>query len=247
MTTATSTTRSSSSFVALYRLFLRMQVTRGRLLALGTLAALGILTAVAIVLSDPFDADQRGATFVNNFGLSLLVPVACLVFAAAALGDLREDGSLVYLWLRPVSRTTITLSAWLSTLTATLPIILVTLGVIAAVISGEPDVVIGALVSGLTATIVYSAIFLAVGLRVQRALVWGLAYVLIWEGFVARAGASAAKVSLASYTRSILTNTSDTSLELATISPLWSYVVPLIVTFVALAYVVRRFQHQDVA
>jgi ABC-2 type transport system permease protein len=95
-------------------------------------------------------------------------------------------------------------------------------------------------------TIVYSALFLAVGLRIQRALVWGLAYVLIWEGFVARAGDSAARVSLASYTRSILTNSSDTTLELATISPAFAYIVPLVVTVLALLYTVRRFQKQDV-
>ena len=73
MTDTTTTARPPSQFIALYRLFLRMQVTRARVLALVALAALGIITAIAIGVSDPFDPAQEGASFVNDFGLSLLV------------------------------------------------------------------------------------------------------------------------------------------------------------------------------
>ena len=41
---------------------------------------------------------------MDSYGLSLLIPVVALVFASAALGYLAEDGTLVYLWLRPLAR-----------------------------------------------------------------------------------------------------------------------------------------------
>ena len=42
------------------------------------------------------------------------------------------------------------------------------------------------------AVIAYGALFVLLGLWVRRALVWGLAYILLWEGFVAIAGDNAA-------------------------------------------------------
>ncbi len=45
---------------------------------------------------------------------------------------------------------------------------------------------------------------MAFGLWVQRALAWGLAYVLIWEGAVASAGAGLTRLSIRGYTRSLL-------------------------------------------
>ena len=37
---------------------------------------------------------------MSGFGLALVLPVATLVFASASFGDLVDDQTLVYLWLR---------------------------------------------------------------------------------------------------------------------------------------------------
>ena len=55
------------------------------------------------------------------------MPVTTLVFAAASLGDFREDGTLVYLWLRPVPRWQIIAAALGASITVTLPLVLVPL------------------------------------------------------------------------------------------------------------------------
>ena len=76
--------------------------------------------------------------------------------------------------------------------------------------------------------VAYGGMFL-LGLRVKRALVWGLAYILLWEGFVASAGRSAARLAVRSWsTRSILTQATGIDLELATISPFYSYLIPVV-------------------
>ena len=74
------------------------------MLSLGALGLVSVLVGFAIGHADLVDPLRQGTRFVNGFGLSLLVPVATLVFASAALGDPNEDGTLVYLWLRPVAR-----------------------------------------------------------------------------------------------------------------------------------------------
>ena len=87
--------------------------------------------------------------------------------------------------------------------------------------------------------------------RVRRSLLWGLLYIFIWEGFVANAGQTASRLAIRAYTRSILSDFALPSnvapLRLATISPLYSYVIPIVVFFATLAYATWRMQRQDVA
>lgn len=203
------------------------------------------MVAIAVNAGDPGDPAQAGADFVNGLGLSLLVPITALVFGSAAFGDIIEDQAMVYLWLRPIRARLPVLAAWLASITVVLPLVLVPLVGAAMVI--DPGVALGAAASITLGVLVYTAIFTALGLRIQRALVWGLAYILIWEGFVAQAGKSASRVAMRAYTRSVLAEVSDTRLDLGTITQPWAVVVPLAVGAIALAYAIRRFRTQSVA
>ena len=80
-----------------------------------------------------------------------------------------------------------------------------------------------------------------------RALIWGLAYILLWEGFVATAGAAAAKLAVRSYTRSILSEYTGVGIKLATMPLLYSIAVAVVVAVLALAYASRRLRTTDVA
>jgi ABC-2 type transport system permease protein len=240
---------SSSAVRALYSLVLRTQATRGRLISLGLLGLVGVLVAVAVASADleSTTATEQSVDFVSAFGLTFLLPITALVFSAASLGDFREDGSLVYLWLRPVPRWQIIVAALGASITVTLPLVLVPLVVGALIISPEATVVTGTLGAVVVGVVAYAAIFLALGLRTQRALLWGLVYILLWEGFVSRAGDAAARVSVSNYPRSILAKLTDTELELADASLAAGFIVPLVVAALAFAYASRRFQRQDVA
>jgi ABC-2 type transport system permease protein len=230
----------------LYRTILATLVTRGRLLALGALGVGAMLVGLAIGMSDPTDPAEAGAEFINGVGLSVLVPVVALVFASASLGDLVEDGTLVYLWLRPIPRWQLAVAAYLAALTATAPLTLVPLIVAASLTGGGADVVVGAAVSSLVGVIAYTGIFCALGLRTQRSLAWGLGYILIWEGFVASAGRGASRVAIRAYTRSILSEAADVPMRLATISPVVAVIVPLVVGAVAVTYVTNRLHRHDI-
>jgi ABC-2 type transport system permease protein len=233
--------------IEVYRLFLRLLVTRARLLLLGALGLVAILIGFAIGAADEFDRLEDAVTLVNTYGLSLLTPVVALVFAAASLGDPVEDGTLVYLWLRPVARARIALAATAATLTIAAPLTVIPLVIAAALASEDGGVVAGAAVSTLVAVVAYSGIFVWMGLRVRRSLMWGLAYILIWEGFVANAGDNAAKLAVRAYSRSILSELSDVELRLADISTGAAVAVPLLVAVVAVAVTTRRLARQDVA
>jgi ABC-2 type transport system permease protein len=232
---------------AVYRLVLRHQVTAARLVLLAAMGALAIVVSIALVTraDDPVDAATH---FVNEFGLGLAVPVGSLMLASAALGDLVDDETLVYLWLRPVSRWFVAIAAWAASLTVSLPLMVLPLTVAAAVGSdGDGGVALGAAAATTLAVVAYTGLFTLVGLVFRRALLWGLVYVFIWEFFIARGGSGAAKLSINSYPASVLAELSGVELRLADRAPTLGVLVPLLVAAVALALTVWRLARAEVA
>lgn len=244
---ATPRVRSFAVFPAIYRLLLTTQVTRARLAALGGLGLAAVVVGWAIGHADPVDPVQTGARFVNAFGLSLTVPVTALVFASAALGDLTDDSTLVYLWLRPVRRATVVVAGFAAALTVTLPLVVVPLVVAAALTGGGAELVKGTALAAALGSVAYAGLFTALGLRVRRALVWGLLYIFIWEGFVARGGDNAARLAVRSVTATVLQAWSGTELRLAVLATTTAYLAPFVVAALALAYASFRLNRQDVA
>ena len=252
------TTVASPSRFPIYRLILRTQVTKARVAALLALGVVGIVVGAALGATDrsayaiqdgallPADL-LAGARFVNTFGLSLLAPVAALVFAAASLGDPDDDGTLVYFWLRPVRRSRIVLAAAAASFTAAWPLIVVPLAIAAAATRGGPSLVLGTVVSATLALVAYTGIFCALGLVTRRSLVWGLLYIFIWEGFVATAADSAARLAVRTYARSVLSAIADIPLSGTVIGSPARWLVPLAVGVLALVFATWRLTRRDIA
>ncbi len=236
-----------AQLATVYRLVLRSVATPARVVAVAVLGLIGVIVAAAIGAADVSDRLAAGTRFVNAFGLSLYAPVVTLVFASASLGEPADDGSLVYLWLRPVRRSVITLGAFLASLSVAAPLVLTTVVTAAALTGGGGRLVWGALTATALGVLAYGAVFVLVGLRTRRALVWGLAYILLWEGFVASAGRNAARLALRAYTRSVLRDATGVRLRLSDVSVPAAVVVPLLVTVAALVLATRRLRRMEVA
>ena len=232
---------------ALYRLFLTTQATKGRLAGLLALGVVGVILGYAIGAGEASDPIDDGTVMVSTFGLALFVPVTTLVFASAVLGEPQEDGTLVYLWLRPIARWRIVASALAATLTVALPVAVVPMAVAAALTGAGGGLVGGAVAACALATVAYAGVFTWLGLRVRRALVWGLAYILIWEGFVARAGDNPSMFAIRAHARSVLTHLSEGPERLITVSPTTGVLVPLAAAVAAAVLTTRRLARQDVA
>jgi ABC-2 type transport system permease protein len=231
----------------LYRVVLRNISTRGRVLGLLALGITGVVVGIGIGLADDVDRLEAGTGLANTFGMSLFVPVVTLVFASAALGDLAEDGTLVYLWARPVARWKIAVAAFAASVSVALPLVLGSLGVATLATGAGSELVVGTLSGAAVAVVAYAGIFSLVGLRVRRALVWGLAYVLLWEGFVASAGDNAARLAIRSYSRSLLSHATGEDLRLADRSVAACLIVPTGVAAVAVLLTSRHLRRTDVA
>ncbi len=216
------------SFRRLYALFLRHQLTWGRAAVILVLGAMAVLIGLIFraAADDPVTA---GTEFINVVGFTAVLPICALVFASSSLGDTVDDRTLVYLWLTPVPRWQIAAAATLASTTVALPLVFGPL-VLAAAATGAGPALIGATAMACTVgTFGYAGLFTALGLRVRRALVWGIAYILIWEGFVATASDTAAKLSLRAYTASILSQYTGVGLRLGSLTLISGIVVPLAV------------------
>ena len=231
---------------SVYRLMLATQVTKGRVAALLTVGVIGMLIALAIGNAADADAADSAFTFVQSYGLGLLVPTTALVFAAAALGDPAEDGTLVYLWLRPIARWKVVLASFAASVSVAIPFAVVPTVLAAGLTRTGRGLPLGALAAASLAVAAYCSLFLGLGLLIRRALVWGLAYVLIWEGFVARSGTAAARLSILVYARSLLADVADHDPPRLASSMTIAILVPAAVAVVALALTTWAMRRIDV-
>jgi ABC-2 type transport system permease protein len=227
-----------------YQVVLRQLTSRGRIIGLTLLALVAPLSGWALGSSDPSLDDA--VRLVAGVGLGLVLPIVSLVFAGAALGDLREDKTLVYLWLRPMDRWPIVVGAALAAATLAAPITLVSIVAAALLTGAGSGIVGGTLLATVVGLVVYVSVFTLFGVWLKRFIVWGLAYILIWEGFIAQAGPGVARVAMRAYTRSILVERTGADLDLADYSLAMGVVVPIVVAGAALALASWRLSHQDI-
>ncbi len=227
-----------------YRVVLRQLTSRSRIVGLSLLALVAPISAFALGSADASLDDS--VQLIASVGLGLVLPVVTLVFAGAAIGDLRDDKTLVYLWLRPMDRWPIVAGAAFAAGTLAAPITIIPL-VLAAILTGAGNgIVVGTLLAAIVGLVAYVGLFTLFGVWLKRFIVWGLAYILIWEGFIAQAGAGVARLALRKYTRSILVDRTGADLVLADFSLAMAVIVPIIVALVALAVGSWRLANQDI-
>jgi ABC-2 type transport system permease protein len=236
----------SSTFSTVWRVLLRSVATRARIIGMGLLGVVAIALGVAVHVANPANHPGAAWSLVDSYGLSLLVPVVALVFASATLGDLAEDGTLVYLWLRPYPRWQLALAAVAATITVVVPIAVVPLVVGAALTGDGGRLVAGAAAGGLLATLAYTAVFCGLGLRVRRALVWGVAYLLIWEQAVARLSHGAARVSLFISTRSVAARLAGQPPPKNAVAWTTGLIFPLVVAAIAIFLTARSLDRGEI-
>jgi ABC-2 type transport system permease protein len=236
----------SRACVLAYRLVLRQLTSPGRIVALTALSLVATVAGFALGRADDVDPTQAGAELMAGMGLAVVVPVVALVFAGASIGDLRDDKTLVYLWLRPMDRWPIVVGASSAALTISAPIALLPVVAGAALTGGGGGVVAGTAASAAVGMVAYTGVFTLFGVWLRRFIVWGLAYILIWEGFIAQAGNGVAAVAVRTYTRSILVAIADVDLDQADVATAAGFIVPLVAAVVALVLASWRLDTQDI-
>jgi len=168
------------------RITLRQLLSRRRTLLLVALSAIVILVAILRRISNAGDA-KFTADLLSTLGIATLMPLVALIFGTGAIGAELEEGTAVYFLAKPIRRgvvlaTKLLVAIGCSIALTSFPILAA--GLIAGG-DGSARLAIGFALASAIGSALYCAIFVALSLVTSRAFIWGLGYVLVWEGFLA--------------------------------------------------------------
>jgi ABC-2 type transport system permease protein len=169
------------------------QFAGGRTARLVFLLSLIPALFAAIYVLRPWDvlAEEFVVDLFREMIVPTLLPIVVLLPATAAFGDELEDGTLPYLYMKPVTRARLVLGKYAAILLVAVPPLVVGLAVTTFVASGasiaELWPALRAMV-GATAieTVLLGAVFLLVSLFIPRALLAGMIYIFAWESLLGR-------------------------------------------------------------
>lgn len=174
-----------SVLAAIIEVTLRGLLGRRRTILLVLLAGLPVLIALLIRASGGRpDADRVLDTLV----VRLVMPLTALIVGTSSIGSEIEDGTAVYLMVKPIARWRIALAKTLVAAGLTAALVVPSVLLTALLLGRGPDAmtsVVGFSVACLVGGSAYAAAFVALSVYTSRAFLLGLAYVLIWEGVLA--------------------------------------------------------------
>ena len=229
--------------ITLATLTLRSLLNRRRTLLLGLLGALIVLVALLFRIGAPDEGESLQFTgrLLADFGIAALLPLVSVIVGTAAVGSELDDGTIVYLLSKPVPRPLIALVkllvAWaVSGFLVAVPILVA--GIVGT--GGDPGLGIGYGLAALLGALEYTAVFVALSLVTSRALVVGLAYVVVWEGVVAGLFAGTRLVSVRQHTLALADALSGEGGVTAELAVGTAIAVGGIVTVAAFALAARR-------
>lgn len=185
-------------------LALRATLRGWRVVAVGLLPLLvGVVAVVLRLTAAGADREPAYATLVGRLLLPLVLALVCLVLGVNAFGDDRDEQTLGLLLTTTTPRWQLVVAkyaaaagaAWVLCLPATLG---------CALLSGATPLSGGTslwslLLGSLLSAAAYTALFLLLSLVFRRALLFGLAYLVIWERLLAGNTTAFRNLSIGSY------------------------------------------------
>lgn len=190
----------------IFRLSLRQLMGRWRMLFITLLAALptGIVLLVRL-LGDDFSFDGEFVNgMIDGMVIAGVMPIVTIALATTAFGNEVEDRTLYFLMLKPISRVSIAFAKLLAAFVVAAPLVVAS-GTVAAVAAGGSGRAAAATAIALVAGVAaYASVFTWAGLLTQRALAFGLVYMLVWEGLLSTFLEGIRYLSIRGYTLALL-------------------------------------------
>jgi len=228
--------------LTLFRLSLRQLLSRHRLFWLTVLALIALIPAliggISVAANHPIDSSQ----LFTEIGLPLVLPLIALIVYATLLREEIRNQTIIYLVTKPIARAMIVLSKFAAGLLLIWVLVWLSLLISAAVI-GDPASVLGSLLAAAALiALTYGAFFLAVSLVFKRALLWGLAYLIVWEGILANLAPGISQLSIHHYAAQFTDGLPGTAPGGDWSSNLWILLVITIISLVLAAWQLGRME-----
>ena len=231
----------------LVSLTIRGLLNRRRTLLLALVGILLIVVGALSRLADPSADEARtfSGRLLADFGIGVVLPLVAVVIGTAAIGSELEDGTLVYLLAKPIPRWLLAivklLAAWLTVVFLVAP----ALAIGALVAGGDAQLALAGAAAATVGALEYVALFLALSLVTGRALVIGLAYVVVWESVIAGLFAGTRILSVRQHALAIGDAVRGDGIVPSTLDALPALGVALLVTALASVIAIRNLERVE--
>lgn len=188
------------------------------------------LVALAITVRALAGTDVGYEEIVVGLGLGIALPLVALLATSSVLGPEIDDGSIVYLLAKPVSRRVVALSKFVVALAATVvfgALPLLALGFINAPERGAET--LAWLMGGLLASAAYTGLFLALSSITRHAVVAGLLFVFFWEGLLGNLLVGIRWASVGAWSRQLAATLENTIDLPVGVGPVYALIAGLLV------------------
>ncbi len=181
---------------------------RRRSLLLVLLALLPVGVAILVRLSGREGAGGEEVTtaIMDRLIVTTLLPIVGLVFGTAAIGAELEDGTALFLLVKPIDRWRIVVAKLLVAVGLSIALVAPASFIAGAILAPGGTGLAGAVGATLGTAVgatIYATVFFALSLVTGRALAIGLIYILVWEGILAGLLEGTRVLSIRQYTLAI--------------------------------------------
>ena len=223
------------------------------------LAAAFALAPVAISLVFRFTSNDLAnasvpflTSLLREIVVGTLLPIAALVFGTTAFGGEIDDGTLVYLLVKPLARWRVVLTKYVVATACTLAVMTPAI-ILPWLVVRNADLPLQftlAFLAGATVgAVVYSAIFVTLGLTTRRALVIGLIYVIgleiVWSRLINGIKSLSVREFAIAVTKEVGNGAVQISDAVVKMSTVWTMGTILLVAAIAIA--IRSLSRYEIA
>jgi ABC-2 type transport system permease protein len=212
------------------------------------LAAVPVVMAAVFTADGPADLSGFDTAVLGTMLAGSITPLVALAMASAAFGNEVEDQTLANLTLAPIPRWRIVLPKLLASVTMAAPFTVASGLVATAIVVGADLRALTAVgVAVLVEVVLYSMVFLWLGLVTTRAIGFGLAYVVVWEALFAQFVTGVRFLSIRYHTIALMQALDGRRFaESATVGSAFAIVAAVVVVVGFFLLAVRRLRRMDV-
>lgn len=183
------------------------------------------------------DGEASAVALMQTFAISAMLPLAGVIIGTGVIGPEIDDGTILHLLAKPISRPLIALTKFL--VAASLLAVFAALPTFVAaylLVGGEQGIAVGFGVAALVGGTAYAALFLLLGIVSRHAVAIGIVYAIVWEGLVGSLVPGARTLSIQQWAQSVADQISTSSFFTAEVA--LGLAVPALigVTVVAVAW-----------
>ncbi|MEV8638146.1 ABC transporter permease subunit [Streptosporangium sp. NPDC051023] len=203
-----------------------------------------VLIGLAILLRIISGGSERIAIeFMQKFAIGTVLPLLGLIAGTGVIAPEIDDGTIVHLLSKPISRPVIAQSKFLVA-ASVLALFAAVPTFIAAylLVNLESGIAYGFAVGALAGGVAYAALFMLLGVLTRHAVTVGIAYALIWEGVVGNFVPGARRYSIQQWAQTVADQVSSSSFLSSDLTITFAVTALLVVTVGAVVWAGQRLR-----